>query len=280
MNLRTGCPLRAQRYSNRRRKTAWKSRCDVPMARSGGVSVFGCFIVAGGERQLLTVYDDVTGIAAAEQAIRVLNASLRVASSSAPPNSSPRLASRGANLAKSTFLANMSHEIRTPMNAIIGLTHLLRREIGDARPLFASARSRTRHTTCSASSTTCSISEDRGRQAEPEQRDFSVERMLLGVADMVRERRGGEAILELIVDTDHLPPTLHGDGKPRRPDPAQLRRNAVKFTERGRIPALPDGRSRRRYGHCRRHSLRIRFEVSDTGIGMSRREQGRLFQIF
>jgi hypothetical protein len=59
-----------------------------------------------------------------------------------------------ANRAKSAFLANMSHEIRTPMNAIIGLTHLVQRDLRDAAQRERMARSAMRRSTCCRSSTT------------------------------------------------------------------------------------------------------------------------------
>jgi signal transduction histidine kinase len=59
-----------------------------------------------------------------------------------------------ANRAKSAFLANMSHEIRTPMNAIIGLTHLVQRDLRDPAQRERMARSAMRRSTCCRSSTT------------------------------------------------------------------------------------------------------------------------------
>jgi signal transduction histidine kinase/CheY-like chemotaxis protein len=248
------------------------------------VLVFGRFIVAGGERQLLTVYDDVTEARLAEQAILALNASLesRIEQRTAEL-AAAKLAAEEANLAKSTFLANMSHEIRTPMNAIIGLTHLLRREISDARPLVRLGKiENAAHHLLGIINDVLDLSKIEAGKLSLDRRDFAVDRMLLGVVDMVRDKAASKDI-ELIVDTDHLPPTLHGDGNRLGQILLNFVSNAVKFTERGRVlvrcriieAGAHDGR-----GGAVDDSVRIRFEVSDTGIGMSEEQQGRLFEVF
>ena len=273
------------RYGRSVLESTPENRLEVQMRRADGtirqVSVFGRFIVAGGERQLLTVYDDVTESRLAEQAIRALNASLesRIEQRTAEL-AAAKLAAEEASLAKSTFLANMSHEIRTPMNAIIGLTHLLRREIGDARPLVRLGKiENAAHHLLGIINDVLDLSKIEAGKLNLEQRDFSVERMLLGVADMVRDKAVAKD-LELIVDTDHLPPMLHGDGNRVGQILLNYVSNAVKFTERGRILVRcrmveADGST-----VTADDTLRIRFEVSDTGIGMSREQQSRLFEVF
>ena len=275
------------RYGSSVVESTPENRLEVRMRRADGsirqVLVFGRFIVAGGERQLLTVYDDVTESRLAEQAIRALNASLesRIEQRTAEL-AAAKLAAEEASLAKSTFLANMSHEIRTPMNAIIGLTHLLRREIAEARPLARLGKiENAAHHLLGIINDVLDLSKIEAGKLGIERRDFSVERMLLGVADMVRDKVAARDI-ELIVDTDHLPPTLHGDGNRVGQILLNYVSNAVKFTERGRILV-----------RCRivepgvaapsvvaDDTLVIRFEVSDTGIGMTEAQQGRLFEVF
>ncbi|MFT3848783.1 MAG: response regulator [Propionivibrio sp.] len=273
------------RYARSVDESTLENRLEVAMRREDGdvrqVCVFGRFIVAGGERQLLTVFEDVTEARRAEQAIRALNASLesRIEQRTAEL-AAAKLAAEEANLAKSTFLANMSHEIRTPMNAIIGLTHLLRREIGDARPLVRLGKiENAAHHLLGIINDVLDLSKIEAGKLGIERRDFSVERMLLGVADMVRDKAAAKDI-ELIVDTDHLPPTLHGDGNRLGQILLNYVSNAVKFTERGRI--LVRCRMIEADGDVSRagDSLLVRFDVSDTGIGMSEEEQGRLFQVF
>ena len=266
-----------------------ENRLEVQMRRADGtirqISVFGRFIVAGGERQLLTVYDDVTEARQAEQAIRTLNASLenRIEQRTAEL-AAAKLAAEEANLAKSTFLANMSHEIRTPMNAIIGLTHLLRREVSDARPLERLGKvENAAHHLLGIINDVLDLSKIEAGKLALERRDFSVERMLLGVTDMVRDKMVAKDI-ELIVDTDHLPPMLCGDGNRVGQILLNYVSNALKFTERGQVlvrcrivePGTDDVSPSSSNGD----TVRIRFEVSDTGIGMSPEQQGRLFEVF
>ncbi len=280
------------RYGRSVLESTPENRLEVQMRRADGtirqVSVFGRFIVAGGERQLLTVYDDVTESRQAEQAIRALNASLesRIEQRTAELVAA-KLAAEEANLAKSTFLANMSHEIRTPMNAIIGLTHLLRREISDAQPKARLGKiENAAHHLLGIINDVLDLSKIEAGKLSLEQHDFSVERMLLGVADMVRDKAAAKD-LELIVDTDHLPPTLHGDGNRVGQILLNYVSNAVKFTERGRIlvrcrivePRADDVPASGTSGPSG-DMVCIRFEVSDTGIGMSQEQQGRLFEVF
>ncbi len=270
------------RYGRSVVESTSENRLEVQMRRADGsirqVSVFGRFIVAGGERQLLTVYDDVTEARLAEQAILALNASLesRIEQRTAEL-AMAKLAAEEASLAKSTFLANMSHEIRTPMNAIIGLTHLLRREISDARPLLRLGKiENAAHHLLGIINDVLDLSKIEAGKLSLDHRDFSVDRMLLGVADMVRDTAASKEV-ELVVDTDHLPPTLHGDGNRLGQILLNFVSNAIKFTERGRVLV-----------RCRiidaegpaDDSVRIRFEVSDTGIGMSEEQQSRLFEVF
>ena len=276
------------RYAERLGESTAENRVEVALRRADGevrqVCVFGRFIVAGGQRQLLTVYDDVTESRRAEQAIRELNASLesRIGERTAEL-AAAKLAAEEANLAKSTFLANMSHEIRTPMNAIIGLTHLLRREITGASPLARLGKIESAaHHLLGIINDVLDLSKIEAGKLSLEQRDFPIERMLLGVADMVRDKAASKDI-ELIVDTDHLPPMLYGDGNRVGQILLNFVSNAVKFTERGRILVrcrIVDSAARGPAGGAEDVPLLIRFDVSDTGIGLSEEAQSRLFEVF
>ena len=210
-----------------------------------------------------------------EQAIRDLNTSLeaRIHERTGELDKARRAAEE-ASLAKSTFLANMSHEIRTPMNAIIGLTHVLRREIGGRQPLerLDKISSAAQHL-LGIINDILDLSKIEAGKLVLENRDFDIDRVLRSVADMVRSQAAAKD-LELIVDTDHLPPTVHGDGNRLGQILLNFVGNAVKFTERGRVLL------RCRIVRSDSEALTIRFDVNDTGIGLTADQQAHLFEAF
>jgi two-component system sensor histidine kinase/response regulator len=106
-----------------------------------------------------------------------------------------------------------------------------------------------------------------------EQADFELERIIDNICSLMRER-AAEKRLELVVDLQGLPPVLRGDGLRLGQILLNFLGNAVKFTESGSI-ALRGRTSRVAPG-----GLIARFEVRDTGVGLTPEQQGRLFQAF
>ena len=272
-------PAQRERYIRAVGEPGGDAPREVLMRRADGeqrlVRVVGRFIVAGGHRQLLTAYDDITEARRTEQSIRELNAGLEARISKRTAElAAAKLAAEQASLAKSTFLANMSHEIRTPMNAIIGLTHLLRREVGDPRPLARIDKigNAAQHL-LGIINDILDLSKIEAGKLALDNIDFSLDRVLLGVADMVRDRAAAKD-LELIVDTDHLPQSLHGDGNRLGQIILNFVSNAVKFTDRGQVLL------RCRIVESHAELLLIRFEVIDTGIGLTPEQQAHLFEAF
>ena len=272
-------PSERERYLRDVGEKGESSPREVSMRHADGeqrrVRVTGRFIVAGGHRQLLTAYDDVTEARRSEQAIRELNAGLEAKIGERTAElAAAKLAAEQASQAKSTFLANMSHEIRTPMNAIIGLSHLLRREVSDPRPLARIDKigNAAQHL-LGIINDILDLSKIEAGKLALDHIDFSLDQVLLSVADMVRDRATAKD-LELIVDTDHLPQSLHGDGNRLGQIILNFVSNAVKFTERGQVLL------RCRIVDERADTLLIRFEVSDTGVGLTPEQQSNLFQAF
>ena len=185
-----------------------------------------------------------------------------------------RDAAQAANRSKSSFLANMSHEIRTPMNAIIGLTHMLQKEIGDHRQRQQLDK------VASAASHLLGIINDildfskiEAGKMTLETTDFDVDRMISNACNLVSERVQAKN-LELVADVSALPPVLHGDGLRIGQILLNFVSNAVKFTEAGQV--VIRGRILEDAGD----QLLARFEVADTGIGMTPEQTARLFQAF
>ena len=252
---------------------------EVPMRRADGdlrtVRVSGRLIESGGMRQLLTAYDDVTEARRSENAIRELNSGLeeRIRLRTAELDGA-RIAAEQASMAKSTFLANMSHEIRTPMNAIIGLTHLMRRETRNAQALerLDKIGNAAQHL-LGIINDILDLSKIEAGKLRMEHSEFSLDRIVQGIADMVRERAAAKD-LELIIDTDHLPSFLYGDGNRLGQILLNFVGNAIKFTERGQVLVRC-----RIVGQSTGHLL-VRFEVIDSGIGLTPEQKLNLFEAF
>ncbi|MES2884714.1 MAG: PAS domain-containing protein [Pseudomonadota bacterium] len=181
----------------------------------------------------------------------------------------------GANRLKSEFLATMSHEIRTPMNAIIGLGQLLQ-----ATPLSPHQRSYLDKIN-TASQSLLGILNDILDHSKIEAGKMSLERTefdLNGVLDnlaAVTHLKAIEKDLELRFEVPvDLPMRLLGDPLRLGQVLLNLASNAIKFSERGTVVV--------RLSEVTRADgeLRLAFEVSDEGIGLSPQQIEGLFQSF
>lgn len=186
-----------------------------------------------------------------------------------------RDAAEAASRAKSSFLANMSHEIRTPMNAIMGLTHLLQKDVLDQK-----ARERLGKISESANHLLNVINDildlskiEAGRLAL-EIREFSPETVVRQTIDMLDERAIAKGLRLSCHLASDVPALLHGDSVRIGQALLNFVGNAIKFSEQGEIALR--ARVERRDGEL----VTLRFEVQDQGIGMDAEQQARLFQAF
>jgi len=179
-----------------------------------------------------------------------------------------------ANQYKSAFLANMSHEIRTPMNAIIGLTHLLRRDAQShhQRQQLDKVTNAAQHL-LGIINDILDFSKIEAGKLTLDPTNFNVDRVVSNVSNLIAEKAETKG-LEVVVDIASLPPGLHGDGLRLGQILLNFASNAVKFTERGSI-VLRGSVLRQEV-----EQLWVRFEVQDSGIGLTDEQQGRLFQAF
>jgi two-component system sensor histidine kinase/response regulator len=185
-----------------------------------------------------------------------------------------KAAAEAANTAKSAFVANMSHEIRTPLNAIVGLTHLLRR--GNPDPAQTEKLEKivdaSRHLLLVISDI-LDFSKIEAGKLNLCVADFSFVRMLDNVVSMIGPKVRDKH-LKLVVDRGDIPPVLVGDSTRLAQALLNYLSNAVKFTERGtitiRISKLEETPT----------DLLLRFEVSDTGIGIAPDKIADLFAAF
>jgi signal transduction histidine kinase/DNA-binding response OmpR family regulator len=181
-----------------------------------------------------------------------------------------------ASRSKSEFLSNMSHEMRTPMNAIVGMTSLGRQASDITRKDYAFSRIGDAAThLLGVINDILDMSKIEANKLELSKIRFNFEKMLRHVVNVVisrMEERGQHFYVSL---DRSLPVFLLGDDQRLAQVLTNLLSNAVKFTPEGGIIRL-NVRLLERDGDLHR----IQMEVSDTGIGISREEQARLFQPF
>ena len=225
---------------------------------------------AGAFRSGVGTVQDVTELKRAQEALSELNRDLesRVAQRTAQLEAASR--------AKSDFLSNMSHEIRTPMNTVLGMAHLALRTQLDAKQrdylekIYASGEH-----LLGLIDAILDFSKIEAGRLEIEAVDFD----LADVMNKVRSVCAPQvAVKGLRLDNDidpAIPLRLRGDPLRLGQVLINFTNNAVKFTERGAI-SIGARLVEQKPDNC----CLLRFEVSDTGIGMSAAEQAKLFGAF
>jgi len=181
-----------------------------------------------------------------------------------------------ASRAKSNFLSNMSHEIRTPMNAIIGMT-AIGRSADDLRKkdyAFEKIDSASNHL-LDIINDILEMSKIEAGKFELSFVDFNLEKTLQEVVDVISFRVEEKHQKLSVYLEENTPLSLYGDDKRLIQVITNLLSNAVKFTpEEGSI------RLGIRLLDEKDENFTLRFEVKDTGIGISPEQQARLFSSF
>jgi two-component system, sensor histidine kinase and response regulator len=180
-----------------------------------------------------------------------------------------------ASRSKSEFLASMSHEIRTPLNAVTGLSYLLgKSELSSLQRVYVTKIQTASRHLLGLVNDILDFSKIESGKLKLDAVEFKIADILNNLSNLMKEQCASKG-LELIFNSDpHIPEVLYGDSLRLEQILINYTSNAVKFTEKGKIIV----RVREESGG--KGTCMLKFEVEDTGIGITGKQKTILFQTF
>lgn len=180
-----------------------------------------------------------------------------------------------ANLAKSVFLSTMSHELRTPLNAILGFSALMRNDpsLSEGQRENLDIINRSGGHLLSLINDVLDMAKIEAGRVVLEVESFDLGTLVRDITDMLGKRAEEKGLQLLLDQSSEFPRFIKSDKEKLRQVIVNLVSNAIKYTHQGGVTL--------RLGvQPRDKTIRLVIEVEDSGIGISKADQARIFEPF
>ena len=177
--------------------------------------------------------------------------------------------------AKGEFAANVSHELRTPLNGIIGMLDILQdTKLGPKQKEYVNVAQDSSDALLSLIDDVLSFSRMDAGRTEADHEQFNLRELLDDIISILTGQAASKDLDLAYLISNDVPSHLKGDVSRIRQLLINLGGNAVKFTEKGEI-GFHVHNVENESGY-----LTLRFEVSDTGVGVTQEAQNKIFEAF
>ena len=180
-----------------------------------------------------------------------------------------------ATRSKTEFLSNMSHEIRTPINTVLGMNEMILREATDSNiQKYAGNVENSGKMLLSLINDILDFSKIESGKMEIIHVKYQVSSVLNDAMSMIKPRADAKGLSLTLEVNENIPNLLEGDEVRIRQIVTNLLTNAVKYTEEGKVTLIAD------FKQMEQNSIELYLAVRDTGIGIRKEDQSKLFESF